>query len=161
MTTTNDGVLAFHRFFAAFNAPHDPAVDGPPSPNQPRFVYFCRRPDGKIKIGVSANPVIRVKSLRTQGGFKSMKLLACFRGSEDDEAELHRRFAGHRVVGEWFTSSPDLNGVIKAMLKEHGDPTKLVTSSVRSYLDALAKWKRATLGVRPVRFAYLNTETAR
>jgi hypothetical protein len=58
---------------------------------------------GLIKIGKSINPSDRMKSLQTGSGV-ALDVLAILDG--DKERDLHKKFAGLRVFGEWF-SDPD------------------------------------------------------
>ncbi|WP_224364201.1 DNA N-6-adenine-methyltransferase [Hyalangium versicolor] len=71
-------------------------------------VYFARGPTGNIKIGVSANPWARVASLQTGAGGGKIVLLAIVDGGVEDERRLHERFASTRLVGEWFSPTPEI-----------------------------------------------------
>lgn len=77
------------------------------------YVYFARRSDGLIKIGTSKDPESRVRGIGTISGM-AVTLLALQWGSYKDERALHRRFAAHRVVGEWFKPAPELLAHIEA-----------------------------------------------
>jgi len=76
-------------------------------PTQPSFVYFIRRPDGLIKIGFSKDPQSRRSALAGQSGVM-LEMLATKPGDRSEEQALHRRFAAHRVTGEWFRPAPEL-----------------------------------------------------
>ncbi len=56
---------------------------------------------GRIKIGYGSSVAGRVRSLQT-GNPMPIVLLAVAPGTMATEAELHRRFAGHQTIGEWF-----------------------------------------------------------
>lgn len=85
----------------------------PRSPNLTRLfvphVYFVQEaPDGFIKIGWTRGPVDgRLCTIQT-GNPRTLVLLTAMRGALKDEQALHRRFAAHRVSGEWFHPAPEL-----------------------------------------------------
>lgn len=64
------------------------------------YTYFVQRSDGLIKIGFSARPQSRVKSLARQ--FNGLKVLAIVSSDFSGEFETHQRFDALRVDGEWF-----------------------------------------------------------
>lgn len=57
-------------------------------------------PGHPVKIGISCNPERRVSGLQTSHRQRVLKTIP--NGSKKLEAELHRRFDGHRLHGEWF-----------------------------------------------------------
>jgi hypothetical protein len=63
-------------------------------------VYFAER-RGMIKIGQTCNLARRMRELRARP-------LLTLAGGVDLERTLHRRFAGSRMVGEWFAASPEV-----------------------------------------------------
>lgn len=78
------------------------------------FVYFIRGGD-YIKIGKADNPAARYKQLLVGGvvapagvDFSRIQLLAVESGGIEREGALHRKFAGLRVAGEWFSAAPSL-----------------------------------------------------
>lgn len=76
----------------------------PIPPKVPSFVYFIatRPPRGKkIKIGFATNVHKRLKALQTSSPVK-LQLVLSFPGTRQDEQALHKRFAEHRMEGEWF-----------------------------------------------------------
>ncbi len=83
-----------------------PGVD--PHSVSPSWVYFLRAgTDGAIKIGVTETIEARMAQLQT-GSAERLHLLAIMRGDEKIERQLHARFAGHRMMGEWFRAVPEL-----------------------------------------------------
>lgn len=72
-------------------------------------VYFVRHgSDGPIKIGKTReDPGRRVGCLQT-GNPVPLVLLAVVPGYSETEAQLHERFAEHRIAGEWFRAAPEL-----------------------------------------------------
>lgn len=69
-----------------------------------KFTYlFNRKSDGLTKIGRSASPADRIKTL---GGVSRMSVIAVI--PNDCEAELHRKHANYRVSGEWFRLPADV-----------------------------------------------------
>lgn len=76
---------------------------------QPKtFVYFIEAVGlEKIKIGYSADPDSRLSTLQT-GSAAELRLLGRIRGTKDTEAQLHRKFAGLRMAGEWFHGTQEI-----------------------------------------------------
>ena len=82
-------------------------------------VYFIRAESGQIKIGVSVDVVRRMQDL--QGASPSrLELLGTVSGGLREEGRLHRKFAAHRLHGEWF--SEDIRFEVAKLLqaKERG-----------------------------------------
>jgi Meiotically up-regulated gene 113 len=72
------------------------------------FVYFAKAdPEGPIKIGWSANPIQRIRSLNASAP-SEIRLLAMFPGAKRDEWELHGELEQHRLRGEWFEDCDDV-----------------------------------------------------
>lgn len=70
------------------------------------FVYLMHSSSGHYKIGASANPQSRLRSLRTASPF-DIRIVHTVYASDMFEAEktLHTRYAGKRVSNEWFELS--------------------------------------------------------
>jgi hypothetical protein len=64
-------------------------------------VYFIGGEDGPIKIGFTTELPSRLRSLQNSSPVP-IRLLAAVHGDRALEAEYHRRFAAHRLHGEWF-----------------------------------------------------------
>lgn len=64
-------------------------------------VYVLRAPTGSIKIGFSANLRERIQQLQKETG-QPLVILRAFRGVIGDELALHRRYAAHRIRGDWY-----------------------------------------------------------
>jgi hypothetical protein len=70
------------------------------------MVYFIHYPEANaIKIGYSADPGQRLRSLRTACPGKLI-LLGTSPGNQETEAAWHRHYAGRRLQGEWFRCDP-------------------------------------------------------
>jgi hypothetical protein len=84
-------------------------------------VYFitCRQ-TGMVKIGCAYDPFDRLKTLQS-GSPTKLKIEALLKGSYKRERELHKLLAKHRVRGEWFRISPE----IEAIIKEVARPTRI------------------------------------
>jgi hypothetical protein len=74
-----------------------------PWPSDPG-VYFVLAGD-RIKIGKAARVGQRLRELQT-GSPQKLVLVAVAPGGLAEEAELHERFAAHRIQGEWFYLCP-------------------------------------------------------
>lgn len=78
------------------------------------MIYYARDVDeGSIKIGSSKDPEKRVRELAYVMR-RRLKIMGVHDGGLKEEKRLHRRFAGHRIVGEWFTPAADLLAHIEA-----------------------------------------------
>lgn len=65
------------------------------------IIYFLRREDGMIKIGVTGRYRSRLSSLQAQHG--KLQLLLAYAGTRREEREAHTRFARERIRrSEWF-----------------------------------------------------------
>lgn len=72
------------------------------------FLYAIQRGEGgPIKLGVAKDPDSRKKTLQT-GSPEKLIGLAAWKALPGDERELHKRFAEHRISGEWFHPAPEL-----------------------------------------------------
>jgi len=65
-------------------------------------VYFIRAESGQIKIGVSVDVVERLQDLQSASPSR-LELLGTVSGGLREEGRLHRKFAAHRLHGEWFS----------------------------------------------------------
>lgn len=76
------------------------------------WVYFLRRQDGAIKIGYSAQPRVRLATLRGEHG--ELDVLALTPGGRDLEASLHERFPEARIGRtEWFAPCEALVALVR------------------------------------------------
>lgn len=74
------------------------------------IVYFAHRAaDNCVKIGFTRNWLQREKDFRqTRNGGTTVVLLGTIPGDKTVELAIHKRFAQHRIRGEWFAAAPDL-----------------------------------------------------
>lgn len=90
-------------------------------------LYLIRHPDApRIKIGVSGDPASRLAAYPSAWGrdfaYEPTIVLAehlCFLGArkaEEIEKAIHWKFREHRLQGEWFTLTPELEAVESAAL---------------------------------------------
>lgn len=70
------------------------------------WVYFVQAHCGSIKIGRARDVGFRIKELQCANAHKLTLLAVAVDGGK--EAEYHRRFAEHRLLGEWFAPHPDI-----------------------------------------------------
>lgn len=73
------------------------------------YVYAIKEIDtGNIKIGISADPVRRVKELQIANS-SELELIwhSLAKNKFRDEKELHHKNAGNHIRGEWFSGDAD------------------------------------------------------
>lgn len=78
------------------------------------MIYFIQAEGvGHIKIGFTADEdvLVRLADLQT-GSPVPLRVLGTTPGAVVEEKNLHRRFAAHRVHGEWFRPVPELLALI-------------------------------------------------
>ena len=76
------------------------------------MIYFVTARDiGRVKIGYSANPRNRLVGLQT-GCPVRLVMERVMHGYEVDEADLHSRFAPHRLNGEWFSLAAEIEALM-------------------------------------------------
>lgn len=78
------------------------------------YVYFIAGEDTPIKIGFSNQPHERLAILQTAHWCR-LSIVAKVEGSLAVEADYHRRFAAHRLHGEWFAPHPDILAEIERL----------------------------------------------
>ncbi|MBL0245569.1 MAG: GIY-YIG nuclease family protein [Rhodoferax sp.] len=88
-----------------------PVISRPAMPD-PENIYFIQDVLGNIKIGFARNVQSRIETLQTANS-SPLRLIGSINGNKSKEAELHRRFAGARIRGEWFTPTDDLMNYIQ------------------------------------------------
>ena len=81
------------------------------------LVYFIASVAGPIKIGMAADPVKRLTALQT-GHHERLSILAICDGGRVQEMAYHRKYARHRLSGEWFTRHPDILAEIARLTGE-------------------------------------------
>lgn len=98
------------------------------------WLYFIQAGSGPVKIGVARNPIERIATLQT-AHYERLRILGCMWSSRSYEGHLHRRFAAHRVSGEWFAPVPEIIASAAAIdptdfalaFPEHADRELLAT----------------------------------
>jgi hypothetical protein len=78
--------------------------------NKQQFVYFLQC-DDRIKIGITRDPMQRLRTLQT-GNASELKLLAAVAGEAELEQTIHAKFESARIHGEWFARCPELQQFI-------------------------------------------------
>jgi hypothetical protein len=74
--------------------------------SQSGYIYFLRV-SGSIKIGFSTRPTSRITELKT-GLSADYDTAVIVRGTLAQEKFIHKRLAPHRVRGEWYKPSPEV-----------------------------------------------------
>lgn len=90
------------------------------------FIYAIDRGEA-VKIGWSADPIGRVKSLQV-GSADDYKLIGVIAATRGQEAELHRLCGALRIRGEWFRKE----GIILYLLSMLPKPRPSRPSPVRA-----------------------------
>lgn len=88
----------------------DPLIDHFHRENhEQKVVYFIQAAHGgPIKIGYSTNLESRLHDLQKASPYRLVVRRVFPGGTPRREAELHKRFAGARLSGEWFAATPEL-----------------------------------------------------
>jgi len=82
-------------------------------------VYFIQAVSGgPIKIGKADDPQRRLYDLQAMNPTK-LQILATVDGGQRREYELHVRFKGSRLHGEWFEPTPELLSLISDLKAGH------------------------------------------
>ena len=74
-------------------------------------IYFIGPLNGPIKIGYASRLQFRLKELRLANAYP-LEVWASVEAPPSQEREYHRRFAAHRLHGEWFTRTPEIEAEI-------------------------------------------------
>lgn len=95
-------------FMARFTIANDALPVGRPVEKRPSdLVYFIGGDVGAIKIGLAGNAKRRLATIQAHSPIP-VRLLAVIAGGREVEMSYHRRFAAHRLHGEWFEPHPDI-----------------------------------------------------
>lgn len=78
------------------------------------FVYLIEAQMGVLKIGCSARPETRLKTMAVNSP-TPLRLIAVWPGVTADERALHARFDAHRFYNEWFRIEGDLAGFVESV----------------------------------------------
>ncbi|MCC0097602.1 hypothetical protein K7B10_23015 [Streptomyces flavotricini] len=69
-------------------------------------------------IGMAGSPIVKIGQTSTRATLRMKQLFPILEVEGDFEKALHRRFAGHRVRGDWFDLTP------------LGDPARIVMDAI-------------------------------
>ncbi len=89
-----------------------------------------------VKIGVTTNPVFRVRTLESQGGFLTQRAekFGPFKNGYEVECEACKKLKPYRMIGEWFCT--DFNSVVNIVsniAKEIGNTDISCTSTMPDF----------------------------
>ncbi len=120
------------------------------------MIYFVQADGvGHIKIGFTdgEDAAVRLATLQV-GSPVPLRLLGVIRGTLSDEKDLHRRFAAHRVVGEWFKPVADLMALIPTAAPLECESVAVVeqTVSIRVLTVGRKQFSRSLLEQLPAHF---------
>ncbi len=99
----------------------EPEVDDPNA-----VVYYVRFAD-RIKIGYTGNLGRRLTAIPHD------ELLTVEPGARQVEANRHRQFAEHRIVGEWFAAAPALLEHVDSLKARHAEREKWREKAVEAF----------------------------
>ena len=74
-------------------------------------IYFIRSPLGRVKIGISCHPSTRLRELQTAHS-ERLELVGYATGTRYNERRLHHELAAHRLNGEWFDWTPEVESAV-------------------------------------------------
>ena len=77
-------------------------------------IYFLGPTDGPIKIGWASRLQYRLRALELANAFP-LHVWATVEAEITLEREYHKRFAAHRLHGEWFERHPDILAEIERL----------------------------------------------
>ncbi len=100
------------------------------------MIYFLKRADGLIKIGVTTNYYHRYSQLKSEHG--ALILLGWQDGNIATEQDLHKRFADYRVEKEWFKSEYILTQYI-AQDTNHAVPPRTIEKQSATIMPLYSK----------------------
>lgn len=104
------------------------------------WIYFLQSGDpGPIKIGYTSRNVFARLDVLQVGNPEPLKLLRSVPGTQDDEQQLHRRFSGLLVRGEWFRPEPELLAFIDGISLGYRDIAPHDTGA-DEWLDSVAEY---------------------
>lgn len=86
----------------------------PPPKRASELIYFVQAETGQIKVGLALDVERRLAQIRTMSPVP-IRLLAIVEGGRAQEHQYHKRFADHRLHGEWFNPHPDILAEIKRL----------------------------------------------
>jgi hypothetical protein len=95
------------------------------APSPPWTTYFVADGTERVKIGRARNVAARIRRLTTSTG-RTLSLLGTIPG--DVERDWHARWRAGRILGEWFTLTPDLAQALRAALGLPGPEDPATTS---------------------------------
>jgi hypothetical protein len=102
-----------------------------------RYVYIAGN-KGKVKVGMSINPEVRVRTLETQSGvtFQDVWISPCVTDHGQLEKDLHAEFSEFRTIGEYFSCPFD---VIKSYAKDRVDTYRVTREDVNRWNESAEK----------------------
>lgn len=80
-------------------------------------IYFIRDPGRGIKIGFATTVAKRFAAIQVCSPV-ALELLGHISGSPHVERFLHQKLDEHRVRGEWFRDTPEINALVLKLLEE-------------------------------------------
>ena len=114
-------------------------------------IYAVERPDGLVKIGVTANPQSRIAALASQGGYKPSRAWVSTPIENARRAEnlAHKTLAPHNKAGEWFSVDFDYAVTFVSGIVTNSDRAELKGANV----SAIEFSKRLTFALDRIGFA--------
>jgi transcriptional regulator with XRE-family HTH domain len=125
-----------------------------------------------VKIGITTDPIARIRALETQGGFQASRAWVSFPTSRAQAVEMkaHADLSESRVIGEWFSSefdsavktvesalssdftiyATDIGERIAELISQRGVTYSVVSSQAGVSKQAVCDWiKGRSTNIRP------------
>ena len=108
---------------AALDWPADPRPWNFPKAPEGHIVYFVGGETGPVKIGFTQQ-AMKARLVCIQNGSPvKLYVLATVRAHRNLERLYHRQFSAHRLHGEWFERSPEIQAEIDRLKAMRPNPT--------------------------------------
>lgn len=79
------------------------------------YLYVMQAVSGRVKIGRTADPEKRRRSLETASGHRVF-LIAALPNMGRRELSIHIRLKAYRLIGEWFSGTPEGQAAIERVV---------------------------------------------
>ncbi len=118
-----------------------------PRDDEKLFLYVIRiLPDGPYKIGISKNPFMRLRTIKSSNpypcGLVKISGDGDWSATRNAEDTVHRQLAKYRMRGEWFKGCREVTRVIAHLPESPQFERRAVDDVDPSLRDAIAQLER-------------------